>query len=98
MMEKLTAIVEVKGIWNADVAQAMETQLVDRYLNETGIEHGLYVVGWYACSQWDPGDYRSKRIPYSSISDARQALSAQARALSNQTREVKSLVINAGLR
>ncbi len=44
-MERVTAIVEVKGIWNADVAQAMKTQLVDRYLSETGIENGLHVVG-----------------------------------------------------
>ena len=98
IMEKITAIVEVKGIWNADVALAMETQLVDRYLNETGIEHGLYVVGWYECPQWDPEDYRSKRNPYCSIADAQQTLSAQARALSNQTREIRALVINAGLR
>ena len=95
---KIAAIVEVKGVWNPDVAQAMETQLVNRYLNETGIDHGLYVVGWYACPQWDPGDYRSKRSPYATIVEAQGSLDAQARALSNRDREVLALVINASLR
>lgn len=98
IMETITAIIEVKGIWNVDVAHAMETQLVGRYLNETGIEDGLYVVGWYACPQWDPDDYRSKPPPYASIAHAQQTFSAQARTLSNRNREVKSIVINASLR
>jgi len=98
VMKTVTAIVEVKGIWNVDVAQAMETQLAGRYLNETGVEHGLYVVGWYACPQWDLEDYRSKRNPYSSIAEAKERLDAQARTLSNQDRDIRAFVINAALR
>ena len=45
-LEILTAIIEVKGCWHPEVATAMQTQLVDRYLRENRCQTGLYLVGW----------------------------------------------------
>jgi hypothetical protein len=88
--ETIRAIVEVKGIWNRDVKTAMETQLVDRYMNENGVSHGLFVVGWYQCPQWDERDYRSKSRPFDYFYAAQAELDAQAKALSNEDRQYPS--------
>lgn len=49
----LTVVVEVKGCWHREVRTAIKTQLVEDYLNMNGWTHGLYVVGWYVCDQWN---------------------------------------------
>jgi hypothetical protein len=80
--EKVTAVIEVKGIWNRELVHAMESQLAERYLKETGFGYGLYLVGWFACPQWDSKDRRSEVQPYPSISDAEEAFDKQAVSLS----------------
>jgi hypothetical protein len=49
----LTLIIEVKGCWNRQVRTAIQTQLVEDYLNKNGWTHGLYVVGWFLGDKWD---------------------------------------------
>lgn len=96
--EKIKAIIEVKGCWHSDLLAAMETQLVNRYLYENQCHNGLYVVGWFACSQWDGRDRRKKQTRKISIEEAKEYFVSQAEALSKDELHVKSFVLNAALR
>lgn len=93
----ITVIIEVKGSWHRELRTAMQTQLVERYLADNPRCHGLYVVGWFHCEQWDPAD-RRRRPPYVSLAEAQEELAAQAAHLSNECRTVRALVLNTALR
>ncbi len=97
--ERLTVIVEVKGSWNAKLNTAMETQLADRYVRDNPCRHGLYLVGWFVCPQWDPDDRRQQDPSKSQKADLEASLDAQSRELSvGQDLKVKALVLDAALR
>jgi hypothetical protein len=99
--DRLTVIVEVKGGWNREVREAMRTQLRDRYLCDDACRHGLYVVGWFLCDQWDQSDDRrreSLRLLPSSISATQEFLESQAAELSGGGTNLTGLVINMALR
>lgn len=95
---KVSVIIEVKGCWHAELDTAMEAQLVDRYLKDNQCQHGLYVVGWFNCPQWDPEDSRHKQAPKYDIEEARRGLEAQAVGLSQGAVRVKAFVIDTALR
>jgi len=90
----VSIIIEVKGCWNIDTA--MQTQLVDRYLKDNSCQHGIYLVGWFNCKQWDKKD--SRKPPKLSIEEARQKFETQAAELSKQGVKVKAVVLNTSLR
>jgi hypothetical protein len=96
--EKVTAIIEVKGCWNPELNDAMKTQLVQRYLKDNECRHGLYLIGWCMCDQWDAGDDRRGRTPGTTIAQARERFLQQAAALSTDGREIRAVVLNAALR
>jgi len=96
--DSVSVIIEVKGCWNSELDSAMETQLVDRYLKDNRCQHGLYLVGWFNCDQWDVEDYRKKRGPKCSIGEARNQFDIQAAELSQQGMRIKAFVINTALR
>lgn len=50
--ETMLLIVEVKGIWNGGLKNDMAKQLVARYLAEPGASHGIYLIGWFAGSNY----------------------------------------------
>jgi hypothetical protein len=50
---RLTIVIEVKGCWHTEVKTAIETQLVETYLEPNGWAHGLYLVAWCLCPRWD---------------------------------------------
>jgi hypothetical protein len=56
----LTVVIEVKGCWNPGARTAIQTQLVDDYLDKNGWTHGIYVVGWFVCDRWDGPSAGSK--------------------------------------
>ena len=60
---RIALIVEVKRCSHSDVATASKTQLVDGYLVEQGLTHGIYLVGWY-------GSKRGPAAKWSSREDA----------------------------
>jgi len=97
-VQRISAVIEVKGCWNPDLAHAMKNQLVDRYMTESGINYGIYAVGWFVCPQWDQRDSRYRRAPKISIDRARCQFAEQAARLSGGTRVVRSVVLNAALR
>ncbi|WP_156090437.1 NACHT domain-containing protein [Planktothrix paucivesiculata] len=92
----VSIIIEVKGCWNLGLDTAMQTQLVDRYLKDNRCQHGLYLIGWFNCLQWDSKD--SRKPPKLSIEEARQKFEAQAAELSKQGVKVKAVVLNTALR
>lgn len=98
--DSITVILEVKGCWNAELEHAMKTQLADRYLKDNRCQHGLYLVGWFYCDQWDNTDNRKKQTQKLNINidAAKEKFSAQAQELSWQGIEVKAFVLNAALR
>ena len=96
--DRVSAIIEVKGCWNSGLDGAMETQLVDRYLKDNPCQHGMYLVGWFDCDQWDEEDYRKKKCPKTSIDEVRKQFDAQAAELSQQGTRIKAFVMNTALR
>src|SRR5208283_1457788 len=96
--DRISAIVEAKGCWNTDLLTAMQTQLVDRYLNDNRCPFGLYLVGWYVCPQWDHCDYRRAAVPLSTLEQARMYFGKQAVTLSSSIVHLKAFVLNAALR
>jgi hypothetical protein len=49
----LTIVIEVKGCWHPAVRTAIRTQLVEDYLINNGLTHGIYLVGWFVCERWN---------------------------------------------
>jgi hypothetical protein len=96
--EIVKVIIEVKGCWNRDLRQSMETQLVNRYLRENSSHHGLYVVGWYSCDQWHASDYRKGDVCFANIEEASEFLKQQAGSLSSDGNHIRVLIIDASLR
>ncbi|MGA2327332.1 MAG: hypothetical protein ABSH05_13700 [Bryobacteraceae bacterium] len=95
---KVTVIIEVKCCWHEALCNAMRIQLVDRYMKDNECRHGIYVVGWFECGQWDPDDNRRTRGPKISIEDAQRQFESQAAALSTGGILVRAVVLNAELR
>jgi hypothetical protein len=96
--DSVLAIIEVKGCWNDKLDQAMRTQLADRYLQDNRCQHGLYLVGWFNCDQWDNSDDRKRQAPKFSIDEAQQQFDAQAVDLSQHDLQVKAVILNTALR
>ena len=96
----ITVIIEVKGCWHKQLKEAMQTQLVDRYLKEnSSCQHGLYLVGWFLCEQWDDtADSRKKQSPKKNLHEARKHFDIQAKNLSQPGRQIRAYVMNTALR
>jgi len=50
--------IEIKLQDHEAVATAMEHQLVNGYMADATITHGVYLVGWYANEEWTPGHWK----------------------------------------
>ncbi len=75
----------------------METQLLNRYLEESSYQCGLYVVGWFNCDYWSDNDYRkqdARKIGGSYVSVVRDRFEAQAKNLSSQNKLIISIILN----
>ncbi len=92
----ITVIIEVKGCWHKELETAMQTQLVERYLKDNHCRHGLYLIGWFNCTEWDSADYRKGQSPALRLTDAQKKFDDQATELSRNTGvTVKALAMNA---
>jgi hypothetical protein len=89
---RISATIEVKGCWNNALWTAMESQLIERYMKNNKIRHGLYLVGWFVCDQWEESS------PGCTIEEARRRLEKQASDLSKGGLVVQAFVLNAALR
>jgi hypothetical protein len=97
-LDRVRVIIEVKGCWHKELKIAMESQLVGRYLKDNDCRHGLYLVGWYQCPQWEKNDPRRKKTPTWTIDKAREFFEKQAAGLSKEGLVVRAFVLNAALR
>ncbi|UII32221.1 hypothetical protein LVD17_00020 [Fulvivirga ulvae] len=92
-------IIEVKGCWHNEINKAMETQLLKRYMNENDCDYGLYLIGWFHCSQWpNKDDTRKNRIGVTDLKRAQSKFDDQASQLSDQDKRVRACVLNCTLR
>jgi predicted NACHT family NTPase len=96
--DSVTVIIEAKGCWNDELDRAMEIQLVNRYLKDNTCQHGIYLVGWFDCKQWDNSDSRKNKAPEISINEARENFEKQAEQLSQSGVQVKAFILNTALR
>jgi predicted NACHT family NTPase len=97
LLDSIAVIIELKGCWNSELNNAMETQLVNQYLKNNRCQHGLYLVGWYNCEQWDSSDYRKKQAPSLTKDESQKQFDAQANELSQHGTMIKAFVINTAL-
>ncbi|OYQ62068.1 hypothetical protein B9G53_24055 [Pseudanabaena sp. SR411] len=95
IIDPITVIIETKGCWHGELDEAMQTQLVDRYLKDNTCQYGLYLIGWFYCTHWDSRKAKSPKI---SLEEAREQFAKQAESLSQGSVNVKSFVLNASLR
>lgn len=93
-VDMISVIIEVKGSWNRELKTAMKTQLKDRYLQNNHCQHGLYLVGWFNCDQWDADDYRKAEAPKLTLHAVQQRLEAQGRDLSGDGVYIETLVLD----
>lgn len=99
IFERITLVIEAKGNWNRALETAMETQLAKQYLSEARSRTGIYLVGYFNCSQWNRDDTpRWKDAQKYTLVELRDKLSKQARELSANGFSIKSIVLNASLR
>jgi hypothetical protein len=76
----ITAVIETKGCWNAELLTAMTTQLVNDYMIRLATPAGIYLVGWFDKPKWDAGDARRARTPDLRLAEAQATFDAQAAA------------------
>lgn len=96
--ETVTIIIEAKGCWYYHLFKAMETQLVGRYLRDNQCRHGLYLVGWFNCPQWDDEDRRKKTAARRDPREVQERLETRATDLSQENLYIGSVVLNTALR
>jgi hypothetical protein len=95
-LDTITVIIEVKGCWNNGLWTAMKSQLAERYLKESHTRHGLYLVGWFNCPEWNPSD--SRKPPTETRLEAQERLDRQASDLSKGALTLKAFVLDTSLR
>jgi hypothetical protein len=95
--DKLHAIVEVKGNWNAELLDAMETQLRDRYLRKNRCKNGLYLPIWFASMEWSDKDSRKKLRSRMALAEAQKFFASQAAKLSTDGYWIRSYVLDVAL-
>ncbi len=91
-------IVEAKGCWHDELLTAMENQLVGKYLRGNDCKHGLYLVGWFNCPQWDKEDSRLHKAFRHNLEGLTTALNSQATQLSKNGVNISTVIIDASLR
>jgi hypothetical protein len=95
----IRAIVEVKGCWHRELATALETQLVARYLRGTDNHYGFYVAGWFTSDHWEPSDWRNSPCSRVTRDAAAVMLAEQAQSATDEGNfVVKSIVLDLALR
>lgn len=92
--QPITVVIEAKGAWNKELLTAMETQLYSKYLRDTGITHGIYLVAWFHSAIWDSDDKRKQQMPKASKTSIEQELRIQAQALSQRGIDIVPIVLN----
>ena len=94
IIECVSVIIEVKGSWHQELDTAMQTQLKEQYLTNNHCQHGLYLVGWFNCDQWDEQDYRKARAPKLRLEEAQDRFAIQAKNLSLDGVHIEAFILD----
>jgi len=86
IIDSITVIIEAKGCWNGDLDEAMQTQLVDRYLKDNTYQYGLYLIGWFYCTHWDTRKAKSPKI---SLEETREQFAKLKRSPLSRQKSIK---------
>ncbi|GEM_PF-3775160 len=96
--QPITVYIEVKGCWNTGLDISMEEQLVNRYMNNRKCDYGVYVIGWFNCTQWTLKKDTRKGPKYS-LEDAKKKFNDQAKRLSQKHGvKIKAVVLDLSLK
>lgn len=49
---RATVVIELKGVWNAELLTSLRAQLAERYLEPPKHRHGIYLVAWFQRDPW----------------------------------------------
>jgi hypothetical protein len=79
-LDAIVAVIEVKGCWNLELFKALDQQLLRDYMVDLRAPVGIFLVGCFDHTQWDPADYRCAQVPQMSIDEAQSRLDQQAAA------------------
>jgi hypothetical protein len=96
-IDRVRAVIEVKGSWNPSVNTALSTQLVQQYMKPHGIQNGLYVVGYYTCDSWKQGAKSSRSKSLGTKEKLETILEMQAVQHSNALHRVRAVVLDTSL-
>jgi hypothetical protein len=72
--------------------------LANRYLNDTNVNHGLYLVPWFNGDRWDPDDSRRGKAVRRDPTSLDNHLAKKATVLSDGHRLVDAMILDASLR
>lgn len=89
---KLALCIEVKGSWNRSSKNALESQLIRKYMGDGGADAGILVLGWFDA----PPSYVSRNV-WKSIEQARVELMEQVAVARSRGFEVSSVVLDCQL-
>jgi hypothetical protein len=84
-----SVVIEVKGSWNPQLLTHLDEQLRQRYLSSNAMKCGIYLIGWYACSQWAKSDRRRDAARRLDRDEVTNLLSERAVAASGGGRTVR---------
>jgi hypothetical protein len=76
--DSIAAVIEVKGCWNPEVFTGLKEQLVRDYMVDLSAPVGIFLVGWFDKTDWDPSDSRRRQTPQRPISEVQEQLNQQA--------------------
>lgn len=89
----ITVIIEVKRCTHTEVLTAMETQLVRRYLKDNECRHGLFLVGWFYCPQWENPPKK-----FGTQQNLQSLLDVQAASMAAHGVTIQARVLNTAIR
>jgi hypothetical protein len=94
---RLSIVIEVKAAWHSDVQTAIDKQLANRYLTDSAVNYGLYLVLWFNGDRWDPVDSRSGKAARRNLCSLSSELTRKAATLSDEYRKVAVVVLDTSL-
>jgi hypothetical protein len=92
---------EVKGSWNKKLLPSIQSQLVDRYMNDLHTNIGLYVVAWFDPQSWTSESDESRKSAarkWTSIQHLRDKLDDERRRQAERGRTISTIVLDFSLR
>lgn len=92
-LDPIAAVIEVKGCWNPEVVTGLEEQLVRDYMVDLSAPVGIFLVGWFDITDWDPADGRRRQTPRRPISEVQDQLDQQA-AAAPEGFQVRAVVVD----